>query len=178
MMAIRSPGSIFRLMPDRLSTLAPGIAETGVLQLDHDRRGFPGRCCAPRPAARRSLSIIRLQRIQRRQRLARAGDEEGELADRRHGAAGEHDDGDDRAHRDLALVEQVEAADHQADADRCWRQRGEVDRDRGQPAHLFLRRGRHRGIAAPAAEHLAFGARRLERFDARRSIRPAPNAAG
>ena len=46
------------------------------------------------------------------------------------------------------------------------RHAGEVDGDRGQPAHPLAGRGRHRRIAAPAAEHLAFGARRLERFRA------------
>ena len=78
----------------------------------------------------------------------------------------EHDDRDDRAHRHLAFLEAIEAADQQADADHLLRHAGEVDRDRGQPAHALLGRRRHRRIAAPAAEHLAFGARRLERFGA------------
>ena len=59
---------------------------------------------------------------------------------------------------------QVEAANQQPDADQLLRDAGEVDGDRSQPAHPLLRRGGHRGIAPPAAEHLPFGARRLERF--------------
>ena len=66
-----------------------------------------------------------LQRIERRERLLAAGDEERELADRLQRAAGKHDDGDDRAHRHLAGLEAIEAADQQADADRSaarrWR---------------------------------------------------------
>jgi hypothetical protein len=85
----------------------------------------------------------RLQRSHGRQRLAGAGDEESELANRGHGASGQHDDGDDRAHRHIALVELVEAADEQADADHLLRQRCKVDCDRRQPPHFFLRRGRH-----------------------------------
>ena len=111
-------------------------------------------------------SIIRWSEFERGERLLAAGHEECELADRLQRTARQHDDRDDRAHRHLAVLKAIEAADQQADADQLLRHAGEVDRDRGQPAHPFLGRCRHRRIAPPAAEHLAFGPRGLERLGA------------
>ena len=121
-------------------------------------------------AARGRMALVRrvhhrLERIERGGRLLGARDEESELAHWRHCAPRQHDDGDDRAHRDLAVVEQIEAADHQSDAHQLLSDRSEVDGHGGQPPHAFLGGRRHRRIAAPTPEHLAFGAHRFQGFD-------------
>ena len=105
-----------------------------------------------------------LQRIEGRESLTTARDQECELADRLEGTARDHDDRDDRAHRHLAFLEAIKAADEKADADRLLRDAREVDGDRGELAHALARRGAHPGVTAPAAEHLPFGTRGLERF--------------
>ena len=126
-------------------------------------------------AARGALSLIArfhhfLQRIERGGRLPRARDEEGELADRGERPSGEHHDRDDRAHRHFAGIEAIEAADQKADADELLRYAGQVYGNRGQPPHPLLRRRRHGRIAPPAAQHLSFGPRCLQRLDARNRL--------
>ena len=141
------------------------IAEAGVDQFEMAGADF-GNNAAPGRVALVGRVHHPLERIERRHRLLAAGDEEGELPDRRHCAPSEHDDRDDRAHRDLAFVEQIEAADDQRDADQLLARRSNVDRDRGQPAQALLRRRGHRGVTPPFAEHLTLGAGGLEGFDA------------
>ena len=166
MIPIRSPGSILTFRSDSESRDGVRVAEGDVAKL-HVADADLGD-----DAAQSALPLVLcihhvLERGQRRERLLAARDEESELADRLERAARDHDDRDDRAHRHLASLEAVEAAHQQADADRLLRDAGEVDRDRGELAHPLARRRAHRRIAAPAAEHLPFGARGLERLRAR-----------
>ncbi len=63
-----------------------------------------------------------LKRTHGGQGLPSSRHQKGELADRSERPACEHDHRDDRAHRDFASVEEVEAADDKTDANHLLRQ--------------------------------------------------------
>src|SRR3546814_11713593 len=86
-----------------------------------------------------------------------------------------HDDRDDRAHRNLARVEQIETADDEREARKLLAERREVDRGGAGAATHRLRSRAGIDPLEPLAEHLALGGAALERFG--RAARPAEQRA-
>ena len=105
-----------------------------------------------------------VERFQRCTRILELQQHGNRLAERRNGAPAQHRHGDQTAHRQQALLDQIDAADDQADVDELRDRRRAVGDAGRQQAHLCAGSRQERRRAFPLFLHDAFRALRLDGF--------------